>query len=246
MKKWPKTWRRVSGYNLNYLLPWSPSSPPQWKSNSTHFPKSFYPPIKDGHINLSSLLCGSEGTLAIVKRAKIRLVSKPKHTMVAVLVFNSVLEACEATPRILDHKPSAIELLPHYIIRLARSVPAYANQLTFINGDPAAILIIEFTGNDPGALRENCLALRNDVLIAETPQQQKQVWDVRKVGLGIMQSQPGDLRTHTFIEDLSVPVDNLGEFVRGMDQIADNFGTHIYYYAHASAGCPFRSARAGR
>ena len=105
-------WRRAAGYNLNYLIPWSPSQPQQW----TGLP---YPPIKPGHINPAQLLAGSEGTLAILKRLTVRIVPKPKHTILGVLAFPDVSEACDVVPLLLKYKPSAIELIPHKLIQLA-------------------------------------------------------------------------------------------------------------------------------
>ena len=237
--RWPRTYRRAAGYNLNYLLSWSPSAPPQFNLKPSTF--NGYPPISPNHINLAHLLVGSEGTLGVIRQATIRLVPKPRHTALAVLAFDSVEQACEETPRLLEHHPSAIELIPRVLLELAASVPAYARMLDFIPGAsdrlPAALLAVEFAGDNMPQLLAQARALRQDALIAETPQAQSRVWAVRKAGLGILQSQPGDLRTHTFIEDLTVPVENLGAYVRAMDAIAADHNTEFYYYAHASAGC---------
>src|ERR1051325_378705 len=77
---WPTTWRNSAGYRLNYLLPWSPSKPSQWESD---YPAN----LKSGVLNLAHLLAGSEGTLAVIRRARVNLVSKPKHTILAVLSY---------------------------------------------------------------------------------------------------------------------------------------------------------------
>jgi FAD/FMN-containing dehydrogenase len=233
---WPKTWRRVSGYNLNYLLPWSPSRPPQWAEDALP-----YPPVPTGTVNLAHLLAGSEGTLAVVQRAQVRLVHRPQHTILGVLSYPGIVEACEAVPGLLGLNPSAIELIPESLIRLARSVPAYAYQLTFVSGEPAALLVVEFAGDDPNLLQKRLQELRSrsavDCLVAETDAQQKQVWAVRKVGLGILMSRPGDIKPVAFIEDIAVPVEHLGQFVREMEKILAAHGTTADYYAHASAGC---------
>ena len=237
-KRWPQTWRRSSGYNLNYLLPWSPSYPPYWNISGLG-----YPPVMPGTISLAPLLAGSEGTLAIIRNATLRLVPIKKHTVLAVVNFSSIVEACDIVTRILELSPSAIELIPRSLIHLARSVPAYANQLNFVLGDPAAILIVEFSGDDPKLLidqisRLNHLGILGGIpYIAETPAQQKQVWEVRKVGLGILMSRLGDFKPISFIEDMSVPVERLGEFVQELETILVSFGTQADYYGHASAGC---------
>ncbi len=248
-KRWPRVWRRASGYNLNYLIPWSASQPPSWdeenKRLSSHGRGSMpYPPVSDGTINLAPLFAGSESTLGIMRRMKVRLVRKLPSTILGVLSFTGIAEACDAVPHLLEYTPSAIELIPGDMIRLARSVPAYAGLLTFVHGDPAAMLVVEFAG-DLKYIQEKMTSLRNgmagkisaDVVVAETAAQQKQVWDVRKVGLGLFASLPGDAKPVGFIEDLAVPVADLGHFVREMEKIMAAHHTRANYYAHASAGC---------
>jgi FAD/FMN-containing dehydrogenase/Fe-S oxidoreductase len=243
---WPKVWRRASGYNLNYLLPWSPSIPVGWQYS--YNPRAIYNTIKTptatASINLAPLLAGSEGTLAIIRRATLQLVPIPRFTILGVLAYDSLAEACDAVPGLLEqHHPSAVELISQLLIRLARSVPAYASQLSWVkttNGsgdDPTTLLVIEFSGNDEKRLRQQVNTLGPKVVIADTPELQKQVWAVRKVGLGILQSRPGDRRPATFIEDLVVPVECLGEFVREMELIMLEHHTVGDFYAHASAGC---------
>jgi FAD/FMN-containing dehydrogenase/Fe-S oxidoreductase len=243
---WPKVWRRASGYNINYLLPWSPSIPPGWQSSFN--PRAIYnhiqSPNTNSYINLAPLLAGSEGTLAIIRRATLQLVPVPRHTILGVLAYDSLEEACDAVPGLLErHHPSAVELISQLLIRLARSVPAYASQLGWVKtktasgGEPDTFLIVEFSGDDEKGLRQQVIALGPDVLIADTPALQKQIWEVRKVGLGILQSRPGEVKPASFIEDLAVPVERLGEFVRGMERIMEKHHTVGDYYAHASAGC---------
>lgn len=246
---WPRTWRRASGYNLHYLLPWSASQPPGWdEANLQREPGGLglpYPPVEQDEINLAPLLAGSEGTLAVIRRAELRLVPLPKHTILGVLAFASIAEACDATPAILEHGPSAVELIPQDLIRMARTVPAFAGQLSFISqldphgGDPAAILAVEFSGSDPRGLRLQAQALAGfgPLIIAESAADQQKVWTVRKVGLGILMSIPGDNKPCSFIEDLAVPVENLGIFIREIERIFHDHHTQGDIYAHASAGC---------
>ncbi|MEJ2711471.1 MAG: FAD-linked oxidase C-terminal domain-containing protein [Anaerolineales bacterium] len=243
-QNWPRTWRRASGYNLNYLLHWSPSEPAQWRS---YRPEGkwdiYYPPVPPDGLNLAPLVAGSEGTLAIIRTATVALVPVPEHTVLGVLAFPSVAEACDVVPEILQHGPSSVELIPQIMISTARAVPAYAPLLGFVDelaaggDDPAALLAVEFSGDSIPYLREQVQALGRDVLLAETPQQQEQVWTVRKVGLGLLMSTVGDVKPFPSIEDLSVPVERLGEFVRAMEHIMAEHGTQAYFFAHASAGC---------
>ena len=230
-QNYPKSWRNSAGYRLNYLLPWSPSQPPRWTGDS--YPANLPP----AEFNLAHLLAGSEGTLAVIRGATLKLVPKPPHTILGILSYNSIVEACEAVPGLLEHDPSAIELIPQLILRLARTIPAYASQMGWMTGDPAALLVIEFSGDEPAALKDAVKKLGREVIIAESTEDQARVWNVRKVGLGILDSRPQSARPVAFIEDCAIPVERLGEFVRAIERILSAHKTEGGIYAHASAGC---------
>lgn len=241
-ERFPKTWRRASGYSLNYLLPHSRTStqPSAWPSWSTQP----YPPVAG--FNLAHLLAGSEGTLAVATELTLNLVPRPKCTGLCVINFDSVALACEATPAVLECQPSAVELIDALMIRLTRAVPAYARQLTFIEGDPGAILVVEFFGETDAHLIAQIEKLEHQLrgkglakvfLRALTSERQSQVWGIRKVGLGLITSMRGDAKPAAFMEDVAVPVDQLGSYVRTVEALFREFGVDSAYYAHASAGC---------
>jgi len=230
-QNWPRTWRNSAGYRLNYLLPWSPSKPSQWVG------KTYPANLKPGTLNLAALLAGSEGTLAVIRSAKVNLVPKPRHTILAVLPYQSIADACDDVPRLLTHHPSAIELIPQMILRLAREIPAYARQMSWMTSDPSAVLVVEFSGDQPHALKEAVLRLNDVLTIAESKDDQARIWNIRKVGLGLMDSRPGFARPIAFIEDCAIPVERLGEFVREVEKILSAHGTYGGIYAHASGGC---------
>lgn len=227
---WPRTWRRSSGYSLNYLTGFSPNQPAAWYREPDP-----YPPRSE--FNLASLLCGSEGTLAVIRRAEVRLVRKPAHTALVVIGFPGVAEACDFTPAILETDPAAVELVPRTLIQRARAVPAYSRKLSFIEGDPAALLVVEYAGEsrDEALAATQTLGARGRLLIEG--QQQADLWAVRKAGLGLLMSVPGDAKPITFMEDVAVPVEQLGHYVREVDRILAANGTYGEWYAHASAGC---------
>ncbi len=233
---YPRSWRNSAGYRLNYLLPWSPTKPPQWMNEE-------YPPVKAGTINLAKLLAGSEGTLGVISRATLNLVSKPRYTVLGILSYGSIVEACEAVPDLLKLHPSAIELIPQLILRLARGVPSYARQMGWVvrageeDVDPAAILAVEFSGDNPADLILMARRLRQDAVILDSVEAQASVWSVRKVGLGILDSRPQSARPAAFIEDCAIPVEQLGQFVREIQRILAEHHTEGGIYAHASAGC---------
>jgi FAD/FMN-containing dehydrogenase/Fe-S oxidoreductase len=235
--RWPRTWRCASGYNLPYLLPWAPSRPPQWVFDDP------YPPALNGNINLAPLFAGSEGTLGVFQRLKLRMVQTPAMSILVLLPYRSLEEACESVPGLLEYGPSAIELIPQSLVALAKSIPSYASQLSFVdqlkvNGkQPEAFLAVEFFGDEKRQLEQKAALLGKNGLIAETSDMQKKVWEVRNVGLGILNSIPGDNKAISLIEDLSVPVERLAEFVRELRRILGEHGQTVQLYAHASAGC---------
>lgn len=227
----PRSWRNSAGYRLNYLLPWSPSAPPQWTGE--RYPAN----LPADTFNLAHLLAGSEGTLAVIRRATLDLAHKPQHTILGVLAYDSIPAACEDVPRLLAFHPSAVELVPQMLVRLAKGVPAYASQVGWVKGDPAALLVVEFSGDSPKVLKEAVRRLGAGVIVAESREDQARIWAVRKVGLGIFDSRPADARPVAFIEDCAIPVERLGEFVREVEKILAAHNTYAAFYAHASAGC---------
>ncbi len=240
LDRFPKTWRRASGYALNYLLTpaYTATRPANWYSTDS------YPPA--GKFNLAKILAGSEGTLAVMTEATLNLVPRPKLTGLCVVHFDSLAAACDATPAILDCKPAAVELIDRMMIDLTRSVPGYAPKLTFIDGNPAAILVVEFYGDSESHLLSQIESLEAHLrspglaqkfVRALTAQQQANVWGVRKVGLGLLASMKSEAKPIAFMEDVAVPVERLGAWVRAAERLFMERGIKASYYAHASAGC---------
>ena len=228
----PRHWRRCGGYNLDRLVPGG---------------GSFRVPA-DERFNLARLVCGSEGTLAVITDVTLGLVPVPRSTALALVHFDSLHRALSAVPTMLEAGPSAIELLDHMGITLCRGVPAYARLLsTFLEGDPDCILITEFQGDAEAELAAGIDRLEellrrvgagaSAVVRAFEPQRQRDVWTVRKVGLGLMMSVKGDHKPIPFIEDAAVPVEHLADYVARIEDFCGDLGTRVACYAHASAGC---------
>jgi FAD/FMN-containing dehydrogenase/Fe-S oxidoreductase len=226
---WPRTWRRASGYSLNYLTGFTASSPSAWFD-----PQHQYPPTAG--LNLTPLLCGSEGTLAMLRSATMRLVPRPAHTVLVIQPCDSVQAAADATLPALETNPDAVELLPKTLLERARAIPAYARKLGFLKEIPQALLVLEYSGDSAEQAAARAGAAQCGLLLAERDLQED-LWAVRKVGLGLLLSVPGDTKPITFIEDVAVPVDRLSEYVRRVDRILSEHGTFGEWYAHASAGC---------
>jgi FAD/FMN-containing dehydrogenase/Fe-S oxidoreductase len=229
----PHHWRRCGGYNLDRMVP----------ANGYAFK---YP--SDSRFNLANLVCGAEGSLAVITEVKLNLVPLPQMTALAIVHFDNLFTALTAVPAMLEVEPAAIELLDNLGLTLCRNVPEYARLLsTFIEGEPNCVLITEFYGHSESELREkveklkshlkgqNCGAIA--VNPAFVPELQGNIWKVRKVGLGLMMSIKGDHKPIPFIEDAAVPVENLAEYVEKVERFCHDIGSKVAYYAHASAGC---------
>jgi len=228
----PRHWRRCGGYNLDRLIQGGIS----------------YQGVHDPRFNLAKLLCGSEGTLAVMHEIKLQLVPTPPQTALAILHFKSPHAALAAVPVILEVEPSAVELLDHLSLTRCREVPQYARMMqNFLEGEPNCVLITEFYGESDAQLRHKIERLKKHlpaqgvaaepITVAWTPQQQNEVWTVRKVGLGFLMSLKGDYKPIPFIEDAAVPVEHLADYVTKIEQFCKDLGTEVAYYAHASAGC---------
>ncbi len=227
----PRHWRRCGGYNLDRLL--RNGVPPH------------HPP--DPRFNLARLICGAEGTLAVMTEIKLNLVPIPRKTALALVQFNSLHEALTTVPRILEVEPSAVELLDNLGLTLCKSVPEYARLLsTFMSGDPNCILVTEFYGESESELKAAVEGLKRhlqqariacEIIPAFDEQLQQNVWTVRKVGLGLLMSIKGDYKPIPFIEDAAVPPEHLAEYISRIETFCNDLGTRVAYYAHASAGC---------
>ena len=218
--RYPKTWRTCAGYALNRL--------------------------HGDALDLSQLLVGSEGTLATTLEVELALVPKPKMTRLAILQFDSLHAALEATPSLLEVEPSAVELIDHLMLQRTRETPQFARYLTFIDGDPEVILIVEFYGESAEELAGKVdrlkahmqqHSIRASVVDAITPAQQNNVWTVRRAGLNLVMGIKGDHKPTHFIEDAAVPVAQVAAYVEDVAQIIREAGTTFAIYAHASAGC---------
>lgn len=249
LTRWPKHWRRTSGYNLDRLA--AALLPPDQRSRLS-FDSRFRPPVCDPTLierfNLAQLLTGSEGTLGIMTEITLNLVPRPTRTGLAVVHFDDVVEACAAIIDILETEPSASELLDKQLIDLARAQPEWAKRLHFVVGDPAAVLLTEYYGANEAELEAKLTKLeqhlaargyRGAVVRLLDPGRINDVWTVRKAGLNILMSRRGDYKPVPGIEDVSVPPERLADYLSQILAFCRSEGDipDVAVYAHASAGC---------
>ncbi|WP_456426939.1 FAD-binding and (Fe-S)-binding domain-containing protein [Rhodocaloribacter sp.] len=217
----PKHWRRNSGYRLEHLL--DPAGR-----------------------NVARLLCGSEGTLAVVTEMTVSLVPRPRRTALGIVHFRTRREALRAVTTILGTKPSAVELFDGISIAQARKAPGFGSRLTFIEGDPGAVLITEYYGDTVRELTGKLKTLETTlektgegygVVRVVEPEGIANVWGVRKEALGLIMGVKGDHKPVAFIEDASVPAEHLADYIDELTRVFEETNTEAVLYAHASAGC---------
>src|SRR4051812_8031174 len=216
--RFPKVLRKVAGYNLDHL------GPP--------------------HANAAHLLVGSEGTLAYSERLHLKLSRIPAQRALGVCHFPKFYTAMQLTQHIVKLGPSAVELVDRTMIGLARDIGAFRKTVDeFIKGEPDAILLVEFAGEESQArkLKELVglmadLGLPGSVVEITDAKQQRDLWEVRKAGLNIMMSMKGDGKPVSFIEDCAVPLEHLAEYTERLTRVFEKHGTRGTWYAHASVG----------
>ena len=216
----PKVMRRVGGYHLDELLPGRP-------------------------FNLAKLVCGSEGTLAAILDVTVALHPVPRKRVLALLHFTTLVAGLEAVPAIVRHAPAAVELMDRDLFELAKVNPALAQDVGWVEGDPAVVLSVEFDGDDDAALRAHLEALASDPAVAErayatylavTPAQQKEVLDFRRKGLGVYATVEGLAKPVPFIEDAAIPIEHLAAYVPAVLEVCRRHGAPAVLYGHASVG----------
>jgi FAD/FMN-containing dehydrogenase/Fe-S oxidoreductase len=224
----PKLIRRNAGYGLDLILDQLDAG------------------VAPEDLSLSGLLCGSEGTLAIVLAAELKLHPIPTSRGLAIASFDSVDAAIDAVPAILTTHPSAVELLDSVVLDAARGnveCSRYLSLLPDLNGQPpAAALYVEYQTESPGEeLSERFEKLKvvlpiAPITIHRDPPSMLSAWTLRKAGEALLHGLGSTKKPVTFVEDNSIPVENLARFVREFRSIVQSHGTNAAFYAHASVG----------
>ncbi len=219
----PGVSRRVGGYLIDALLP------------------------RNAPINLATLLCGSEGTLALSERVKLKLWRQPKNKALGICHFPTFRAAMEAPQHIVKLGPVAVEVVDRTLIELARDIDMFRPVMeAHVRGKPDALLLVEFAEDDQA---ENLRRLEQlDELMGDlgfpgavvkitAAAEQAAVWSVRAAGLNIMMSMKTEGKPVSFIEDCAVPLEHLADYTERLTAVFEKHGTKGTWYAHASVGC---------
>jgi FAD/FMN-containing dehydrogenase/Fe-S oxidoreductase len=219
--RYPRHWRRVAGYNLNEAA-------------------------REGPFNLARVVVGSEGTLLTIVEARMRLVRRPPATALCVIHYREIQEALESSEAILATRPYAVELTDKLILDLARDNIEQRARMGFVQGDPGAILIVEYAAETAGEARARIDALERlrqrerfgyAAHVALDPGEQQSIWKLRKAGLGLLLGMKGDRKPIAFVEDTAVDPRDLSKFVPRFREILAKHDAQAAYYGHCSVGC---------
>src|SRR5215475_4926008 len=217
-RRFPKIMRRVSGYNLDEF-------------------------VRNGKFNLVKLVVGSEGTLAAVRQAKVRIEPRPRATALCVVHFADIVESIRASEIILPFNPAAIELIDDLIINLGRNSLEISRLMGFVQGNPAALLIVEFYGENEAEVRSKLDAMEAALkrekagyayVRAFDPAEQTSIWKVRKAGLGLLLGMKGERKPIAFVEDCAVEPSKLPEFFVKFREIIHKYDTSFFFNDTAS------------
>ncbi len=219
--RYPGIMRRVSGYNLDEF-------------------------VKGRPFGLHRLAVGSEGTLVVVVELKARLVRGPRHTALDVVHYRTLEEALESSLDLLTTGPYAVELTDKLILDLARGNIEQRQRMGFVQGDPAAIMIVEYAGESEAEVRAKVEALEGlrarkrigyAAHLAFDAAEQQSIWKLRKAGLGLLLGMKGDRKPIAFVEDTAVDPAKLPAFIARFREILTRHGAAAGYYGHCSVGC---------
>ena len=228
-KQFPKksVERRNTGYAIDMLLEKAP----------------FVAGMPD--FNFCELIAGSEGTLAFITEIKLNVVPlPPKETGLLCIHFNSIDESLRANLIALKYKPSASELIDHYILECTKGNIEQSKNRFFVQGDPGAILVIEFVKNTREEITGICKNVEAEMRTAGLGyhfpllfgNDTKKIWTLRKAGLGLLGNLPGDAKAVPVIEDTAVDVNDLPAYIREFNELLVKYNLHAVHYAHAGSG----------
>jgi FAD/FMN-containing dehydrogenase/Fe-S oxidoreductase len=218
--RFPKVMRRVGGYNLDELTEGRP-------------------------FNLAKLVSGSEGTLAFILEVTLRLQPIPAYRMLALLHFETLGGALTSVQYINRHGPSAVEILDDVMFELGLANPAIAPLMHWLEGTPAAVLMVEFDGETEEEMLAGFRSLQDDPEVgrlsyhtytALSELEQRDVLELRRAGLGIYATVKGLQKPVPFIEDAAIPPENLPQYLPEVLEVCRKYGLRFGIYGHASVG----------
>lgn len=209
---------------------------------------------REGRFNLNRVLCGSEGTLAVITRAKLRLTPIPEHRALLAIRYPDFDAALRSASELVTSGPSAIETVDDTIVELAKKDVIWnsVSHLLSADGEPplAAVNLIEFESSDAEEVRRKVAELRarldavrgqpgqaSGYHVATTATDISALWALRKKGVGLLGNVRGERRPVPFVEDTAVPPERLADYIAEFRQILDRHGLRYGMFGHVDVGC---------
>jgi len=222
--RYPDIPRRVSGYNLDSLLP-------------------------EHGFDVGGLLVGSEATLVTVLRAELKLVPRVEHRTLVVLGFPDIYQAADAVPAIVEHAPIALEGVDRFLVRDEQIKGKNARGLDELP-DGTGFLMVQFGGKTPQEADQHAETMLHalgdsdhdpQVVLYDDPEREDELWQVREAGLAATAHLPHRRDTFEGWEDSAVPPERLGDYLRDLRRLFEEFGyaeeTGPALYGHFGQGC---------
>jgi FAD/FMN-containing dehydrogenase/Fe-S oxidoreductase len=226
VRRYPRILRRVSGYNLDVFCP-------QFTGRTDD-------------VGLHQLVVGSEGTLALITEAELKLVPRPRVRGLLVPQFASLRAALDTLAACLEFRPSAVEVMDHYLLDLAVNNLALRDAMRPIHTRPHTVFMVEFSGDERSEVADQIERLRLrlagapgllDAVPALDPAVRDPLWNLRRAAMPLLYSMPGDPKPVTFVEDVAVAPARLPEFAVRFRELLQRHETDGSFYGHASVGC---------
>ena len=198
-----------------------------------------------GAFNFCKLIAGSEGTLMFITEIKLHVNPLPPKIQGLVCVHvNTVDESLRANLIALKYKPTAVELIDHYILECTKENKEQSQNRFFVQGDPGAILVVELSNDDIDEVKSRATEMEAEMRAAGLGyhfpilfgEDTKKIWTLRKAGLGLLSNLPGDEKAVAVIEDTAVDVNDLPDFIREFNEILTENNMSSVHYAHAGSG----------
>jgi FAD/FMN-containing dehydrogenase/Fe-S oxidoreductase len=219
--RYPDIPRRVSGYNLDDLLP-------------------------ERGFHVARALAGSESTCVTYLEATVHLIYSPPHRSLLVLGFEDAPIAGDHVPQVLEHKPTGLEGMDQALIDDMTQLGLHIADLSRLP-DGHGFLMIEFGGDSKDEADEAAQKLMGELKVGQDgllgmklyddPEQEEHVWKVREAGLGATAFLPGKHDTYEGWEDSAVPPERIGDYLRDLRKLADKHGFESSLYGHYGNGC---------
>lgn len=192
-------------------------------------------------VDFRKLIVGSEGTLAIVVEATLATAVRPLHRLGALIYFGSYDQATDATLLALELGPSAVEILDHTYVTLAKGFKPETDRL--IIDEAKALLYVEFEGTSADDVQQSILKLSRTVSLSRplkflplnTEQELRTLWELRERASQVINSGTSTNKA-SFIEDVAVPPERLPDYITGLGAILKKYGIDFSLYGHAGTG----------